>query len=88
MQLCVAHGEKEEVDQAWGALVRRTTALEGMRSNLIMESSRWAKANQRLKAINTLSLTPYHPGLRNLSDSELTPGNGHGRLSRAVRRAG
>ncbi len=28
-----------------------------MRSNLIMESSRWAKANQRLKAINTLSLT-------------------------------
>ncbi|WP_204360190.1 FUSC family protein, partial [Klebsiella pneumoniae] len=31
MQLCVAHGEKEEVDQAWGALVRRTTALEGMR---------------------------------------------------------
>ncbi|MGX8841813.1 FUSC family protein, partial [Klebsiella quasipneumoniae] len=55
--LCVAHGEKEEVDQAWGALVRRTTALEGMRSNLIMESSRWAKANQRLKAINTLSLT-------------------------------
>lgn len=57
MQLCVAHGEKEEVDQAWGALVRRTTALEGMRSNLIMESSRWAKANQRLKAINTLSLT-------------------------------
>ncbi len=43
MQLCVAHGEKEEVDQAWGALVRRTTALEGMRSNLIMESSRWAR---------------------------------------------
>ncbi|UMQ35705.1 hypothetical protein MJ567_16560 [Escherichia coli] len=39
MQLCVAHGEKEEADQAWGALVRRTTALEGMRSNLIMESS-------------------------------------------------
>lgn len=57
MQLCVAHGEKEEVDRFPGALVRRTTALEGMRSNLIMESSRWAKANQRLKAINTLSLT-------------------------------
>jgi p-hydroxybenzoic acid efflux pump subunit AaeB len=29
----------------------------GMRGNLIMESSRWSKVNQRLKAINTLSLT-------------------------------
>jgi uncharacterized membrane protein YccC len=28
-----------------------------MRGNLIMESSRWSKVNQRLKAINTLSLT-------------------------------
>jgi p-hydroxybenzoic acid efflux pump subunit AaeB len=28
-----------------------------MRSNLNMESSRWARANRRLKAINTLSLT-------------------------------
>ncbi|UMX51043.1 FUSC family protein [Klebsiella pneumoniae] len=43
MQLCVAHGEKEEADQAWGALACRTTALEGMRSNLIMESSRLPK---------------------------------------------
>lgn len=37
--------------------MRRTTALEGMRSNLNMESSRWARANRRLKAINTVSLT-------------------------------
>lgn len=37
--------------------MRRTTALQGMRSNLNMESSRWARANRRLKAINTLSLT-------------------------------
>ncbi|WP_318388453.1 p-hydroxybenzoic acid efflux pump subunit AaeB [Enterobacter sp.] len=57
MQLCIKHGSSEEVDNAWGALVRRTTALEGMRSNLNMESSRWARANRRLKAINTLSLT-------------------------------
>ena len=57
MQLCIRHGEREEVDQAWGALVRRTTALEGMRSNLRIESSRWGRANRRLKAINTLSLT-------------------------------
>lgn len=57
MQLCIAHGDSEEVDKAWGSLVRRTTALEGMRSNLNMESSRWARANRRLKAINTLSLT-------------------------------
>lgn len=57
MQLCVAHGDKDDVDKAWSALVRRTNGLEGMRGNLIMESSRWAKVNQRLKAINTLSLT-------------------------------
>lgn len=57
MQLCIAHGEKEEVDKAWSGLVRRVTALNGMRANLNMESPRWAKANRRLKAINTLSLT-------------------------------
>ncbi|KNC93938.1 p-hydroxybenzoic acid efflux pump subunit AaeB [Trabulsiella odontotermitis] len=57
MQLCIRHGDSEEVDKAWSALVRRTQALEGMRSNLHMESSRWAKANRRLKALNTLSLT-------------------------------
>lgn len=57
MQLCIKHGASEEVDKAWGALVRRTQALEGMRSNLNIESSRWARANRRLKVINTLSLT-------------------------------
>ncbi len=57
MQLCIKHGDGEVVDKAWGDLVRRTTALQGMRSNLNMESSRWARANRRLKAINTLSLT-------------------------------
>lgn len=57
MQLCIRHGDSEEVDVAWAALVRRTQALEGMRSNLHMESSRWARANRRLKALNTLSLT-------------------------------
>ncbi|UDJ82985.1 p-hydroxybenzoic acid efflux pump subunit AaeB [Kosakonia oryzae] len=57
MQLCIKHGDREEVDQAWAALVRRTTALEGMRSNLNIESSRWGRANRRLKVINTLSLT-------------------------------
>ncbi|HKS34456.1 MAG TPA: p-hydroxybenzoic acid efflux pump subunit AaeB [Enterobacteriaceae bacterium] len=57
MQLCIKHGDSEEVDKAWGALVRRTTGLAGMRSNLNMESSRWARAVRRLKGINTLSLT-------------------------------
>ncbi|QKJ85436.1 p-hydroxybenzoic acid efflux pump subunit AaeB [Paramixta manurensis] len=57
LQRCVAHDDKEEVDKAWGNLVRRTTALNGMRSHLMMESSRWQKANRRLKALNTLSLT-------------------------------
>lgn len=57
MQLCIRHGDAEEIDSAWSALVRRTQALAGMRSNLNMESSRWARATSRLKAINTLSLT-------------------------------
>ncbi|HAZ53771.1 MAG TPA: p-hydroxybenzoic acid efflux pump subunit AaeB [Franconibacter helveticus] len=57
MQLCINHGDSEELDKAWGALVRRTTALEGMRTNLNIESSRWVRANRRLKALNTVSLT-------------------------------
>lgn len=57
MQLCVQNGDGDEMDKAWGALVRRTNALDGMRTNLNMESSRWTRANRRLKVINTLSLT-------------------------------
>lgn len=57
MQLCVAHGDKEEVDRAWTALVRRTTALNGMRSHLMMESGRWQKVDRRMRALNTLALT-------------------------------
>ncbi|MXP50445.1 p-hydroxybenzoic acid efflux pump subunit AaeB [Pantoea sp. Eser] len=57
LQLCVAHGDKEEVDKAWSALVRRTTALNSMRSQLMMESSRWQNSNRRLQMLNTLSLT-------------------------------
>ncbi|MEZ7212598.1 p-hydroxybenzoic acid efflux pump subunit AaeB [Pantoea ananatis] len=57
LQLCVAHEDKEEVDKAWGALVRRTTALSSMRSQLLMESSRWQNTSRRLQMLNTLSLT-------------------------------
>jgi len=57
LQLCVAHADKEDVDKAWSALVRRTTALNSMRSQLMMESSRWQNSNRRLQMLNTLSLT-------------------------------
>lgn len=57
MQLCIAHEDRDEVDKTWSGLVRRTAALEGMQSNLNMESTRWTRANRRLSAINTLSLT-------------------------------
>lgn len=57
LQLCVAHGDKEEVDKAWGALVRRTTALNTMRNQLMMESSRWQNVSRRMTMLNTLSLT-------------------------------
>ncbi len=57
LQLCVAYGDKNEVDKAWGSLVRRTTALNVMRGHLMMESSRWQHVNRRMKTLNTLSLT-------------------------------
>ncbi len=59
LQLCVAHEDedKEEVDKAWSAVVRRTTALGTMRGQLMMESSRWQNTNRRLQMLNTLSLT-------------------------------
>ncbi|MEY8711806.1 p-hydroxybenzoic acid efflux pump subunit AaeB [Mangrovibacter phragmitis] len=57
MQLCIAHSSREEVDKAWSDLLRRTNALNGMRSNLKMESSRWDKATRRLNVIHSLSLT-------------------------------
>ena len=37
--------------------MRRTTALNGMRSQLLMESSRWSNTSRRLQMLNTLSLT-------------------------------
>ena len=57
MQLCVAHGDKDEVDKAWAGLVRRTTALKGMRSLLMMEPGGWPKVERRMAVLNTLSLT-------------------------------
>ena len=55
--LCLNNAPKEDIDKSWGDLVKSTTALDGMRSNLMMESSHWQRCNRRLKAINTLSLT-------------------------------
>lgn len=57
MQLCVAYADKEEVDKAWAALVRRTTALKGMRSLLAMESGGWPKVERRMEVLNSLSFT-------------------------------
>ncbi|ADP11147.1 p-hydroxybenzoic acid efflux subunit AaeB [Erwinia sp. Ejp617] len=57
MQLCVEHADKEEVDKCWAGLVRRTTALNGMRTHLMMEAGRWHKIDPRLQVLNTLSLT-------------------------------
>jgi p-hydroxybenzoic acid efflux pump subunit AaeB len=57
LQLSVMHGEKEELDKTWSALVRRTTALNSMRGQLMMESSRWQNASRRIQMLNTLSLT-------------------------------
>jgi p-hydroxybenzoic acid efflux pump subunit AaeB len=82
MQLCIAHEDKDEIDKTWGNLVRRVTALNGMRSNLQMESSRWERANRRLKAINTLALTQITQAcetflIQNLRPLEITPSLRH-----------
>ena len=57
LMLCLNNAPKEDIDKSWGDLVKRTTALDGMRSNLMMESSHWTRCNRRLRAMNTLSLT-------------------------------
>lgn len=57
IQLCVAHADKEEVDKCWAGLVRRTNALNGMRTHLMMEAGRWHKIDPRLRVLHTLSLT-------------------------------
>lgn len=56
LQLCIAHTDKEQVDSCWSDLVQRTSALDGMRNYLMMESPRWQTVNRRLKALHTQSL--------------------------------
>lgn len=50
-------GGKTDIDRAWNDLVKNTTALNGMRSYLMMESSRWQRCNRRLQVLHTESLT-------------------------------
>ncbi|WP_431225682.1 p-hydroxybenzoic acid efflux pump subunit AaeB [Serratia sp. L9] len=57
MQLCISNADKELIDRTWSDLVKSTTALNGMRSNLMLESSRWQRVNRRMLALHTLSLT-------------------------------
>lgn len=56
MQMCISNAEKDEIDRVWGDLVKSTTALNGMRSNLMLESSRWQRVSSRMHALHTLSL--------------------------------
>lgn len=46
----------KEIDPLWQTLVKDTTALEGMRNYLLMESVRWKRAHRRLVALQSLSL--------------------------------
>ncbi|MFZ4833286.1 p-hydroxybenzoic acid efflux pump subunit AaeB [Rouxiella sp. Mn2063] len=57
IRICINQGEKEVIDKAWHHLVKSTAALNGMRTHLMMESSRWQRVNKRMKALNTLSLS-------------------------------
>ncbi|WP_404273677.1 p-hydroxybenzoic acid efflux pump subunit AaeB [Yersinia similis] len=56
LQLCIQPAEKNEIDRAWNELVKNTTSLNGMRSYLMMEPSRWQRCNHRLRALHTESL--------------------------------
>lgn len=51
LQLCVGGAAPEAIDAAWHGLVRKTTALEGMCSHLVLESARWQNSRQRIKAL-------------------------------------
>ncbi len=57
LKLSVNQAEKEQIDKAWNTLVKSTTAVNGMRTSLMMESSRWQRVNRRLKALHSLSLS-------------------------------
>ncbi|MEG3132842.1 p-hydroxybenzoic acid efflux pump subunit AaeB [Rouxiella sp. T17] len=57
IKISVNQVEKEEMDKAWNTLVKSTTAINGMRGSLMMESSRWQRVNRRLKALHSLSLS-------------------------------
>ncbi|PWD62610.1 p-hydroxybenzoic acid efflux pump subunit AaeB [Pectobacterium parmentieri] len=57
LQLSMSGADEGTIDTTWHALVRKTTALDGMRSNLMMESSRWQNSNRRLTSLHTQSLT-------------------------------
>lgn len=57
MRICINRGEKEDIDKSWSNLIKSTTALNGMRSSLMMESSRWQRCNRRLKALHSTSLS-------------------------------
>ncbi|WON76575.1 p-hydroxybenzoic acid efflux pump subunit AaeB [Serratia sp. UGAL515B_01] len=57
MQKCISNAEKDDIDRTWGDLVKSTTALNGMRSNLMLESSRWQRVSSRMLALHTLSLS-------------------------------
>lgn len=57
LQRCIRGAPREQVDQAWGGLVRRSSMLPGMSSQLKLESSRWANSTRRLKQLHTVSLT-------------------------------
>lgn len=45
-----------ELDKSSASLVRRSSAFDGMRDQLKMESSRWQNASRRMQKLNTLSL--------------------------------
>lgn len=49
--------DQAELDDSWASLVRRSSAFDGMRDQLKMESSRWQGSSRRMEILNTLSLT-------------------------------
>ncbi|TKI06884.1 p-hydroxybenzoic acid efflux pump subunit AaeB [Martelella alba] len=57
LRLCLFNAPREEIDALWGNMVKAINNLEGMRANLVMESSHWPRVNRRLKALHTLALT-------------------------------
>lgn len=75
LRLCIAQTTREEVDNVWKELVRRSSTLRSMTDQLKVESSGWNNACIRLVAIHDRSLAMITHAMEIFLSLRDTPGN-------------